>query len=86
MGLTGFVKGKIIGTIVDKLAQSEPRTTLAGAALASIVAANIDYNKLVQGDSQQIGNAVAAVIVVLLGYWTNHKSLAGGGNAQAPKP
>ena len=85
MSLTSLVKGKILGTVIDKIAASEPRTTIAGAALAGLVAANIDYNKLVQGDPQQIGQAVAAVIVALLGYWANHKNLTGGTNGQTQK-
>ena len=75
MGLESSVKGKILSVAVNKLAASEPRTTLAGAILGGIVAANIDYGKLVQKDPQQVGNLVAAIAVVLLGYWSNHSAL-----------
>jgi len=85
VSLTSLIKGKVIQTVVDKVAQSEPRTTGLGFVLSGIVAANIDYNKLVQGDLQQIGNLVAAVVVALLGWFTNHSKLTGGGNGQAQK-
>lgn len=74
MSLSSFVKGKVLASFIGKVADSEPRTTVAGAALAGLIAAKIDYNKLVQGDPQQIGNAVAAVIVALIGYWTNNRN------------
>lgn len=85
MGLTSLVKGKIFQTVIDKLAQSEPRTTVGGMALAGIVAANIDYPKLIQGDPQQIGNLAAAIIVAVLGYYMNHSKLVGGSGGQAQK-
>lgn len=68
-------EGTIIKVVVDKLAKSEPRTTLAGAALGAVVAANIDYGKLMQKDPVQIGNLVGAVLTVALGYWMNHGDL-----------
>lgn len=72
MGLIASIKGKILKTAVNKVAASEPKTSILGALLGGIVAANIDYNKLLQGDPQQIGNAVGAAVVVLLGWFANN--------------
>lgn len=72
MSLSTLIKGKILGTVISKVAASEPRTTIAGAALGGLIAAQIDYNKLLQGDPQQIAAAIAAVIVAVWGYFTNH--------------
>jgi hypothetical protein len=66
------VKGSILRRVIENVRASEPRTSALGAVLGGIVAANIDYNKLLQGDPQQIGNLVAAIVVVLLGWFTNH--------------
>jgi hypothetical protein len=75
MGLTVFIKSKIVSSVIQKIVASEPRTTLLGAAAASLIAANVDYNKLVQGDTQQIAAVIAAVIVGLFGYFTNHPAV-----------
>lgn len=77
MGLVGAVKNKVIGNIIAKLAASEPKTTLLGAALAALIAANVNYDKLLQFDPQEIAKAVAALLVALLGYFTNHKAVTG---------
>lgn len=75
MSLKDTVNGKIIGVVIDKVAKSEPRTTAAGVILGGIVAANVDYAKVLQKDPQQIGNLIGAVAVAALGYYTNHKKL-----------
>jgi hypothetical protein len=75
MSLTSLVKGKIIGTVVDKISASEPRTTIAGFVLATVVASNIDYGKLSQGDPTQIGNLIGAIAAAVLGWFANHKNL-----------
>lgn len=80
MSISSLVKGKILGTVIQKVADSEPRTTIAGAALSGLIASNIDYNKLVQGDTQQIATAIAALLVAVISYFTNHKKVTG----QAP--
>lgn len=80
MGLGTFVKGNILKVVVDKVAKSEPRTTVLGFMLSAVVASQIDYNKLLQGDTTQIGNLVATLVIAVLGYYTNHPKL------QAPAP
>lgn len=75
MSLTSLVKGKIIGTVVGKLAASEPRTTLIGASIGGITLMNVDWNKAVQGDPQQIGMAIAGLLIGIFGYFANHKNL-----------
>lgn len=74
MSLTKSIEGTILGTVLKKVAASEPKTTILGVILAGAVAANLDYAKLLQGDPQQIGNAVAAIVVAVLGYYTNNPS------------
>jgi hypothetical protein len=75
MSLGTSIKGTVIGIVLKKLSDSEPKTTALGATLGGLIAAQIDYSKLLQGDPTQIGNAVAAVVVTLLGYFTNNKKL-----------
>jgi hypothetical protein len=75
MSLDTAVKGKVIQIVLDKLSASEPRTTLAGAALAAVIATKVDYSKVLQGDPTQLGNLIAAVLVAVIGYFTNHKKL-----------
>lgn len=75
MSIVSSIKGSIIGSIINNIAKSEPKTTALGAVLAAIQLANVDYGKLVQGDPEQVGRVVAAVVTALLGYFTNHKNL-----------
>ena len=72
MGLKTAIGGTVLRTVIEKVAASEPRTTALGATLGGLVASKIDYSKLLQGDPAQVGLAVAAVVVALMGYFTNH--------------
>lgn len=81
MSLSKSIEGTILGTVVKKIAASEPRTTILGTVLGGVVLAQIDYGKLLAGDPTQIGNAVAAIVVAVIGYYTNHPSLT-----QPPSP
>ena len=69
--------GKIIGLVIQKLADSEPSTTAAGAVLATVIAAQIDWVKVFEGDVNQVGNLVGALAVLILGYYTNHSKFKG---------
>jgi len=84
MSLTTLIKGKILGTVISKMAASEPRTTIGGFILASIMAANVDYGKVFQGDPQQLGLLIAAPIVAVLLYYTNHSKLVAAPAPLAP--
>jgi hypothetical protein len=68
-------EGTIVKTIIDKIAKSEPRTTVLGFVLAGVIAAQVDYSKLMQKDPVQIGNLIGAIVTALLGYYTNNKSI-----------
>lgn len=75
MSLSSSIKGSILGSAIKKVADSEPRTTLLGFAAAAVLADKIDYGKLFEGDPQQIGTFVGAIVVAVFGYFTNHKEL-----------
>ena len=80
MSIKSSLEGTILGKILSNLSASEPRTTILGVVLAGIVASKLDYSQLIQGDPTQIANAVSAVVIAVLGYYTNHAKLVG------PKP
>jgi hypothetical protein len=77
MSIKTSLEGTIIAKILSNLAASEPKTTILGALLAGIVATKIDYSQLLQGDPTQIANAISAVVITVLGYYTNHSKLVG---------
>lgn len=93
MGLVAFTKDKMIGGALKKLADSEPRTTISGWVLAGIVGANVDYDKVLNGDRTEQSKLVGAAVLAVFSYFVNHKKLvgqptaapvvAGGVNAQA---
>ena len=70
-----FVKADFLKSIVGTVAKSnDHKTTLLGALAASIMmGTQVDWGKLVNGDSSEIGKVVGAVIVGLIGYLTNKK-------------
>lgn len=75
MSVKTAIGGKVLSTVLTKLKESEPVTTISGATVASVIAANIDYSKLLQGDPTQIGLAIGAVATGVLGYYTNHSKV-----------
>lgn len=71
-----FVKrafaGKAISNTVKDVAKSpDHQATAVGAIGAGLIAANIDYGKLLQGDSTEIGKAVGATVLAVVGYFFN---------------
>jgi hypothetical protein len=75
MGLPNKIKAIFIDHFIKNLAKSEPITTVGGAVLAAIVAANVDYSAVLNKDPQQIANLASAVVVCIVGYYTNHADL-----------
>jgi hypothetical protein len=69
------IKASIFERFLKNLAKSEPRTTIAGFVLAAVVASNVDYSALLHKDPQQIANLASAVVVAVIGYYTNHADL-----------
>jgi len=59
------VKGMMKGMSNDH------KSTVLGAVLAGLQLVNVDYVKLMQGDSAEIGKAVGAVVTALLGWYIN---------------
>ncbi len=58
--------------MLNKLtSNTDKATTVLGAILSAILVSKIDFTKLLSGDHTEIGNAVAAVVVGLLGWFTN---------------
>lgn len=50
---------------------NDTKTTMLGAILGGLLAANVDYAKLLDGDPQAAGQLVGAAIAGLLGFYTN---------------
>lgn len=75
MSVKDAIGGKVISVALDKIAKSQHTTTVLGAVLAGVIAAQVDWSKVLQKDPQQIGNLVGACVVGLLGYYTNHEKV-----------
>lgn len=50
---------------------NDTKTTILGLAAGALLAAGIDWGKFFVGDHAEWSRAAGAVIVGLLGYWTN---------------
>ena len=70
-----FIKADFLKAIVGTIAKSnDHKATLLGAlGVAIIGTTQVDWGKLVNGDSTEIGKVVGAIVVGLLGYFTNKK-------------
>jgi len=69
-----FVKVDFAKAFVSRLATSnDTKATILGLIAGGLLAANLNWALLLKGDSTQIGQAVGAVVAVLLGYYTNKK-------------
>jgi hypothetical protein len=70
--LIAFVKGAFAKALVGKIAtDNDTKTTVLGLVAAGLLAGQIDWGKLLNGDSAEIGRAVGCVVTALLGYYTN---------------
>ena len=72
MSIKTSLEGTIIGKVIQNIAASEPVTTLLGFVLAAVVGSKIDYGKLLNEDPNQIANLISAVVIAVMGYYTNH--------------
>ena len=67
-----FVKADFAKAMLGRLANSnDTKATILGLAAGGLLTANLDWGKLLHGDSAQLGQAAGAVIAVLIGYYTN---------------
>jgi hypothetical protein len=58
--------------LLARLATSnDTKATILGIVAGGLLAANLDWGKLIAFDSAQLGQAAGAVIAVLIGYYTN---------------
>lgn len=70
--MVNFFKAHLIKGVLRGLAKSsDTQTTVLGLVAAGLLASGIDWNKLVQGDPDQIGLLVGTVVAILFGYLTN---------------
>lgn len=70
--MMNWIKARIVRSFLSSLAKSnDTRTTILGIVAASLIAAQLDWGKLLQGDPDQIGMAAGAAVAALFGYWTN---------------
>lgn len=61
---------QVIKNVLSKVS-ADHKTTVVGVLGSALLAANIDYGKLIEGDTPQVTNAVTAVVLALIGYFTN---------------
>lgn len=67
-----FVKADFAKALVGVLAKNNDRkTTILGLVAAALLASQINWKLLVQGDGTAIGTAVGVVVAALIGYYTN---------------
>lgn len=72
--MLAFVKADFAKALLGRLAKdNDTKTTLLGIAAAALIAAQLDWGKLVAGDSAELGKAAGAVVAGLLGFYTNKK-------------
>lgn len=75
MGLKKKVQGKLVRKAVKSVA-AEYKTTILGGALMALLGANVDFSKVLEGDTQQIGAAVIALLVGALGWYMRDRKAA----------
>lgn len=56
------------------MASNDAKTTLLGIAAGGLLAANLDWAKLFNRDRAELAKAGGAVIVAMLGFYTNKPS------------
>lgn len=67
-----FLKADFAKALLGRVARdNDTKTTVLGIMAGGLLAANLDWGKLLAGDPNQIGNAAGAVIAVLVGYYIN---------------
>lgn len=72
-----FVKAGFAESFVRSIAKSnDAKTTVLGLVAAALLAAGLDWGKLINGDSTEIGKVAGAAVVALLGYYTNKPNAA----------
>lgn len=70
--LPNFIKVPFIKSCLGRIASSnDTKTTVLGVVAAAVLASEIDYGKLLNGDGGEIGKVVGVVVVALIGYYTN---------------
>ncbi len=67
------IKGLGVKAFLTQLAKgnNDKKTTVLGYTAALIIAAQIDYTKLLDGDPGEIGKAAGVVVAALWGFFTN---------------
>jgi formate/nitrite transporter FocA (FNT family) len=71
MGLSSSIKGMMLKSFINKLASNDNKVTILSMVASTIIAAKVDYGKLVNLDPNEVGNMVGAIVIAVLGYYTN---------------
>jgi hypothetical protein len=58
-------------SILKSIASNDKKTTVLGIVAGALLAAQIDFGALINGDSTAIGQAAGVVVATLIGYYTN---------------
>jgi hypothetical protein len=70
--MLNFIKADFAKGILAEIAGSnDTKTTILGVLAGALLAARLDWGKLLAGDSAAIGQATGACIAVAIGYYTN---------------
>ena len=72
-----FVKAAFAKGLLGKVASdNDTKTTVLGLAAGALLAGQIDFGKLMAGDSGEIGKAAGCVVAAAIGYYTNKPNKA----------
>lgn len=74
MSLKTAIEGSFVKKFISGIANKDHGTTLLGFVAGSLVVANIDFNKLLQGDHTELSKAVGTLVLAAFGYLTNKDS------------
>jgi len=67
-----FLKALFTKSFLKKLAgDNNSKTTLLGFLAAALLAANVEWSKVLAGEPAEIGQAAAVLIAALWGWFTN---------------
>lgn len=70
-----FVKVEATKSFLKELANSaNHKTTFVGVVGAALLASDVDWGRLFNGDHGEAGKLAGVVTVALLGYFTNRKA------------
>ena len=68
--LKKLLVSKILSNVLDKFT-ADHKVTVLGVLAAALLGSKIDFGKLLEADPTEISNAATAVIMALIGFYSN---------------